>query len=85
MADLTRIPKHLFFIIIYFALYSHLIFQPVKPCPDGHWLDMTLTVDPVVVAAGLAEGLVKASLELLYIFHEKYYYFLDFSYFFKKK
>ncbi len=86
MADLKRIPKHSHFsIFFYFRLDSHLIFQPVKPGPDGHWLDVPLPVDTVVVAARLAEGLVKAALELLYVSRKILVFFSNFGTFFKKK
>ena len=45
--------------------WPHLVFHPVKPRPDGHWLDLSPPVHALVVGAGLAQGLVQSSLELL--------------------
>ena len=36
----------------------YLVFKPVESCSDGHGFDVTLPVDPVMVAAGFAQGLV---------------------------
>jgi hypothetical protein len=44
---------------------NYLVFQSVHPGADRHGLYVTFPVDPVVVAAGLAQGLVEAALKLL--------------------
>ena len=46
-------------------LLRDLVLEPVEPGPDGHGFDVAPPVDPVVVGARLAQGLVQPPLQLL--------------------